>query len=36
MHTLSRGVLNLTAQIPPLGEKEAQAVRLDAKNVANG
>tara|TARA_X000000950_G_scaffold48312_1_gene56106 strand:+ start:6970 stop:9492 length:2523 start_codon:yes stop_codon:yes gene_type:complete len=34
MHTLSRGVLNLTAQMPPLGEKEAQAVRLDAKNVS--
>jgi alkaline phosphatase D len=32
MHTLSRGTLNLTAQMPPLGEKEAKSVRLDAKD----
>jgi hypothetical protein len=31
MHTLSRGVLTLTAQMPPLGKKEAQSVRLEAK-----
>ena len=32
MHTLSRGTLALTAQMPPLGEKEANSVRLDAKD----
>ena len=32
MHTLSRGTLNLTAQMPPLGVKEAKKLRLDAKN----
>ena len=32
MHTLSRGTLNLTAQMPPLGEKEAEKLRLDAKD----
>ncbi len=28
MHTLSRGVLKMTAQMPPIGEKESQVVRL--------
>ncbi len=28
-HTLSRGVLKLTAQMPPLGEKDAKTVRLE-------
>ena len=32
MHTLSRGTLNLTAQMPPLGKKEADSVRLDTKD----
>ena len=32
MHTLSRGTLTLTAQMPPLGKKEANSVRLDAKD----
>ena len=32
MHTLSRGTLKLTAQMPPLGKKEAGSVRLDAKD----
>ena len=32
MHTLSRGTLSLTAQMPPLGKKEADSVRLDAKD----
>jgi alkaline phosphatase D len=32
MHTLSRGTLTLTAQMPPLGKKEADSVRLDAKD----
>jgi len=32
MHTLSRGTLKLTAQMPPLGKKEAVSVRLDAKD----
>ena len=34
MHTLSRGMLTLTAQMPPLGQKEAGSVRLDAKELA--
>ncbi|MEC8778290.1 MAG: alkaline phosphatase D family protein, partial [Verrucomicrobiota bacterium] len=34
MHTLSRGVLNLTAQMPPLGEKEAKTIRLETKNLS--
>ncbi len=33
MHTLSRGTLNLTAQMPPLGEKESKQLRLDAKDT---
>ncbi|MFP6894951.1 MAG: hypothetical protein VCA18_14440, partial [Opitutales bacterium] len=33
MHTLSRGTLNLTAQMPPLGEKESKQLRLDAKDA---
>ena len=32
MHTMSRGTLNLTAQMPPLGEREASSVRLDAQD----
>jgi alkaline phosphatase D len=32
MHTLSRGTLTLTAQMPPLGKEEADSVRLDAKD----
>ena len=32
MHTLSRGTLTLTAQMPPLGKKEANTVRIDAKD----
>lgn len=31
MHTLSRGTLTLTAQMPPVGQKETQTVRLQAK-----
>ena len=34
MHTLSRGALNLTAQMPPLGEKEAKTIRLETKNLS--
>ncbi|MFP4057872.1 MAG: discoidin domain-containing protein [Candidatus Brocadiia bacterium] len=30
-HTLSRGVLTLTAQMPPLGEKDAPTVRLQVR-----
>jgi alkaline phosphatase D len=33
MNTLSRGTLNLTAQMPPLGEKESKHLRLDAKDA---
>jgi len=33
MHTLSRGTLKLTAQMPPLGEKESKQLRLDAKDT---
>jgi alkaline phosphatase D len=33
MHTLSRGILNLTAQMPPLGAKETKSLRLDAKDA---
>ncbi|NQT89361.1 discoidin domain-containing protein, partial [bacterium] len=28
-HTLSRGVLKMTAQMPPIGKKDAQTVRLE-------
>ncbi len=30
-HTLSRGVLNLTAQMPPLGEADTKTVRLEVQ-----
>jgi alkaline phosphatase D len=33
MHTLSRGTLKLTVQMPPLGEKESKQLRLDAKDA---
>lgn len=32
MHSLSRGVLKLTAQMPPHGEKEAKVVRLKTQD----
>jgi alkaline phosphatase D len=31
MHTLSRGVLKMTAQMPPIGKKESQTVRLEVQ-----
>ncbi|MEE2707416.1 MAG: alkaline phosphatase D family protein [Planctomycetota bacterium] len=31
MHTLSRGVLKMTAQMPPIGAKDSQTVRLQAR-----
>ena len=32
-HTLSRGVLKLTAQMPPVGDKEAQTVGLETQKA---
>ncbi len=32
MHTLSRGVLKLTAQMPPLGAEDADVVRLELRD----
>jgi hypothetical protein len=32
MHTLSRRVLKMTAQMPPVGEKDTQTVRLDIQD----
>ena len=32
MHTLSRGTLSLTAQMPPLGANESKKLRLDTKD----
>lgn len=34
MHTLSRDVLKMTAQMPPIGAEESQSVRLQVKNEA--
>ncbi len=31
MHTLSRGVMKMTAQMPPLGKSDSKAVRLQVK-----
>lgn len=35
-YTLSRGVLKLTAQMPPLGEKDTKQVRLQIRRKAGG
>ena len=32
MHTLSRGVLKMTAQMPPIGPRDSQAVRLQIQS----
>ncbi len=34
-HTLSRGVMKMTAQMPPIGKKDTQTVRLEVRQ-ANG
>ena len=31
-YTLSKGILKMTAQMPPIGEQDAQTVRLETKN----
>lgn len=36
MHTLSRGTLKLTAQMPPLGSDDTQTARLEVRDESSG
>lgn len=36
MHTLSRGVMKMTAQMPPLGERDSQTVALEIQETKGG